>query len=833
MRPALLRLLKRPSALSVLDSLISVPVGIDQLAPRYRSKCLRCHSQGVQQAKCVQGTVSEQPVNKHAPTRSTRRPLSFHIHGIESPSMQTQNGTARVNAPNPNHESSDTLQSLSLQPDKLEFESDLGHTSDIGTRLVDSPAHRHDFALWEELLRYRQRHYGDKGTLDIWEGMMVRVDDIELPVSGKRANFFWQSFVDLGLKREAVMRELVDYSFQLWERSGKRWDKLYESVLTGFLQRGMTQRAVEWHKKLQHPHISSPNDILRVFDAALTIHHQSTTNAVTKTQWHTVSPGLSAFQHICCSTAGHQIYGPVISTLLSSDCIDETFPMHTFLVGRGDHPETYDDFRPLLDYADRCGRPHLSQKLHTYASQRFPDGKSETCEPLPQTQTSLQSKNEEWPQEKSFKDEFGARLFATKALNFDMILSGLRMFGVPAIGPHSLREMATRAHGCQDILEKLNQLEDAKISVGDSVFARLLRKLATENRSILLSDLLHSDQHPDMLEDANVQESLLVSYYITHDWRLYNMTLAILGEICKDEPDLHNIRFRQFLVTNEWDLASKTVDDMILRGKTLTGQSIDYMVGQVLAPRRLGVGPVQRSSMTPVQEVKFVLRILQRVVPMGSSVPSALWTEMLKRLGMTGSWNELRTCCRWLVQHYSSDSNSKRANALKFSKKVKSQGEMVSRQHDHHLVQTIFDRHMQAAIVSWGFRMRVSAKPRNDLIPWVRGLSLLRELEQSGVHLWTSWIRRACRHRLAVLYGRPRQSSRLMNRLLRQENPYSLERVMDDINCAWGEPMFGSRKPEDMQQLVNPPSSGMSQRRTQRMIFRETHLRRGAFIRTR
>src|SRR5699024_2293321 len=128
-------------------------------------------------------------------------------------------------------------------------------------------------------------------------------------------------------------------------------------------------------------------------------------------------------------------------------------------------------------------------------------------------------------EKKPLKDEFGARLFATAAFGFDTVLAGLAMFRIPVIGPLSLREMAIRSHGSRDIQEKLQRLQKAGISIGDSVYARLLRKLAVENRDILLADLLESDQHPDMLEDAGIQESLLVSNYMARDGRQYNLTL--------------------------------------------------------------------------------------------------------------------------------------------------------------------------------------------------------------------------------------------------------------------------------------------------------------------
>ncbi|OGM40701.1 hypothetical protein ABOM_010961 [Aspergillus bombycis] len=824
MRPALLRLLKRPSALSVLDSLISAPIGIEQLESRYKCECLRSYRQASRQSRSAQPVESEQITSADFGTRPARPPLSFRVYEIQAPQAQSRN-SGQTNDVSSGIYAADSPRGLLLQPEKLEFESDIGHTNDIGSRLVDDPDRRHDFALWEELLRYRQRHYGDRGTLDIWEGLMTRVEGVQLPVSGDTADFFWQSFVELGLKQEVILKELADYAFELWVKTGRRWDRFYESIVGGFLERGLAQQAVEWHKRLRDPHLPCPNDVLSVLKPAINSSNPLYTASTIpwKPKRHLIPAGLRAFESICRATHGHKIYSQAISTVLQSDYIDYAPRIHKLLIERGDHPQSYEDIQPLIEHTNECGSPGLIQKLRRYASIRFPDqveaiseDESDPRDELarqPEDQQS-ESRGKAWLEEKPFKDDFGARLFATKALRFEMILSGLRMFGVTTIGPQSLREMATRAHGCQDIADKLQELQKAGISVGDSVFVRLLHKLATENRDILLSDLLNSDQHPDVLEDAQLQESLLLSYYVARDWRPYNLTLAILGQIFEDKSDLANVHFRKFLAAGEWKMAIQVVDNMALRGATLSQESIDFIAERVLIPRAPGKPP-RRDDIPATREIKFVSHTLRHGTSNGDLAVTELWVEVLKRLGMLNLWEELRKCCLWLARQYSSNSNTTRS-IVSYPKKSQRDTGGLAQQHGDRFLRKIFSQNMQAAIVAWGFRTRVSQQrkwmvtqgdPYESLIPWVRGLVLLRELEKNGVHLSVAWIRRACRHRLAVLYGRHGLVNRRMNRMLRHENPYSVARVLGDINLAWGEPsLFGDREIRDTKGLVNPPN---------------------------
>ena len=820
MRPALLRLLKRPSAVSILDSLISGPVEIDLLESQF--KCLRCHTRRIQKAAAKDEL--EPLADQKSPTSQRqvpeKRPFSFRVHNLDVPNDVTRSHKGSATDTSIDRR----LTTLSLQPDKLDFESDIGHTNDIGSRLVDDPGRGNDFLLWEELLRYRQRRYGDDGTLDVFRGLTRRVGGVYLPTQGESADFLWRSFVDLGLERENFLEELADYALTVWSEEGVRWGKLYETVVGGFFQRGMVQHAVKWHKKLQDSHLDRANGILRVLEPALSA-STSRFPLLIKGKLRPLSPGIQAFQDICRTVNGQDLYRPIISTLLQRGYAEDALWMHAFLVEQHNPPQNYDDMYPLLDYANKYGLWDEFQKLKAYADQEFPTNTDQTEAAADERKSItnagtllMQNRSDKKP----FKDDFGARLFATAAFGFDTVLAGMEMFGVRAIGPHSLREMAIRSNGTRDIQEKLQKLQKARISIGDSVYTRLLRKFAKENRDNLLADLVESDQHPDVLENAEIQESLLVSNYMARDWRQYNLTLAILGELLKDGPELPNIHFRKFVSSGQLDLASKMIDEMALDHESLTQKSINLLVQRVLTVRRAGAHPVTNPGVNPIDGVSFVIRILQRAVPTGQYVAPELWIELLKRLGMKGRFDQLRDCCLWLGRHYSSRTKRVGDSDINTLGPENSQSFLSPDEADR-MLQTVLGTHMQCAIVSWGFKMRISpkyeAKAYNPfgvegehLVPWMRGLVLLRDLEKEGLQLNEPWIRRTCRRRLAVVFGRSRQSTRSMNDLLRRENPYSLQQVLADIDRVWGSQLFQDHEKNDLYRLVNPPNATIKTR---------------------
>lgn len=830
MRPALLRLLKRPSALCILDLLAATPIGIEHLESKYTR--LRCQSRCAREVSLdkIEGSLPTQKLEATLQTQGVRRPFSFNIYEIE-PSNESHSSEPLHRADNSHQtDTADDIRNcLWLQYDQLEFESDIGHTKDIGTRRVDRSIHRKNFKLWEDLLRYRQRHYGDKGTQDIWEGLTIRVEGVKLPTTGERADFFWQSFVDMGLKRDLFLKDVMEYAIDIWQRKGVRWNQLYPKVVGGLFDQGMKKQALKWHKRLQDCGLARPDEVIQVLPSAIRPKKlQVGTQSSTKFQRPPASHKTSSVRRLLVSIPGHQIYGRAILTLLQHGLGEDAITLHKHLVLSEDHPKTLDELQPLMDYAKKYGFRDEFELLRHYAKDRFNEefAAVERAERgmKPLDTTALKGTEGTAAKDKPFREDIGARLFATRALTFDMVLGSMKMLGVSVIGPRTVREMAIRAHNSQDILDKFKKLRQSGISIANTVFTRLVQKLAAQNRDILLSDLLSSDQHPDVLGDAEMQESLLVSYYMARDSRQYNMSIAALAELYPNAPDLLDIHFRKHIAAGEFEAASKVADELALLGRHLNEVSVDYMADKVLTPRRMNSRPPPGKQLSTAEEVMFIFKILQRVVPAGGYVSAAFWVELLKRLGMSYNFKELRECCLWLARVYSPTTELHSGKPWDSSLPAKP---LPAR--DDRMLRLIFSPAMQHAIVHWGFMVRVTSESASKLaythpttgsklIPWTRGILLLRELEQAGLGLRKWAIYNAARARLAMLFSRWCPSQRRMTRMLRRNNPYSLQRVATDVLHAWGEAIFfcGLEK-KNPKRLVNPRRTKYSLRRTARV----------------
>ncbi len=125
--------------------------------------------------------------------------------------------------------------------------------------------------------------------------------------------------------------------------------------------------------------------------------------------------------------------------------------------------------------------------------------------------------------EKSFNDRLGARWFASSWIPMDTAIGFVHDLGVAEIGPLSLQSIALREDSPAGILQRLEQLEKLQISRGQSNYVRAVRHLARVGDSDTLRELLNSDLHPDVFDDAGLQGQLLGASACGGDWKTYRL----------------------------------------------------------------------------------------------------------------------------------------------------------------------------------------------------------------------------------------------------------------------------------------------------------------------
>lgn len=685
--------------------------------------------------------------------------------------------------------------------EQYQYESNLESPAIQGPRLVDDPLHSEDWNLWLELICFRKRHHGTKGTMVIYEEMFRR--GFELPTLGTSANQLWDLLIRAGFYDSRLLEEIFTYAVHLRQSTGRVWPGLYYGIVSIALKNN-PDTASSWHLKLRNTFPPSRGDYQKLFKLSL--------------DW-----GSSAhLRRLYRDMPLPGMYRTVIWHLCKSQMYDEALKWHDLLFDAKDFPARMTDIKPLLDHlaSTRDGR-RLESIFIALTEAKV--GVSSAVETFIRRDPAISREimNRKLGEihgvgPKHLSDSFCARLFATRLFSVNTIISGMRMMAVEAIGPLSLREIAVR-DDCDPgaICHHTDGLKNAGISLGDYAFCHLVRSLALENKRGILKSIMDSDLHPDTFADYDLQERLLAQYYEENHLMKIERTLAVLTAGLPLRS-LHMVRTNLLLRCNvtlgRREKVSAMLEQMKHMGIPLSARSNRHLRVCWLSRRQVGRGAGQ------TQELGILIEASRMTMQSGHFVPIRAWREIMRRLGMAGRLSEFENLTFWLVDWYSSP-----AAKAALSKQILLSGHggqaliegRVSAKHSPihdrgRFLSTLITTAAQHAIVAWGFQhfMKITRDIRRfdqtskikdvPRIQWEWGLRLLYKLRERGVPIRKSQVARICRHRLNTLFGIG-VSNRKINRRARSELRHSTldsytERVyirkMEEI---WGNDLFRVR----------------------------------------
>ena len=665
--------------------------------------------------------------------------------------------------------------------DELEFESNLEGKE---PRLIDQPMYRRDLRLWAFLFEYRQRTHGIAGVRMFWNA--ATRGDFQVPVVGEYAGLFWNQFVKLGLQDEELLNEILKYSNQALESRNERWPELYIKIVQKMLLNDRTREAIAWHKRLFRLHPPPPNIFTEM--VCQVILRQGDTEAL-KMMYETNSY--------------RNLYGTVVPFLCEQEDFESAYRWHFIFVNKGDLPVTSKKAEPLVHFLAVYDRQKAVRVTSSLVDAGVPFASSISAMSTDQTMLSGEMINlmhgETFNMHaKGYNDSIGSRWFATRWISLDVAMTAISALGVKEIGPLSLQAIALREQNCEGITHRLNQLRDLSIGIGNSIFSKSVEKFARSKNQGFLDCLLRSDQHPDALEDGQLQEQLLTSYARTKDWPRYDLTMA-MRLIGSKDPELEskNILLRSHAATGDMSALLASLQKMNIAREIVTTNTLKAILQSVLRVRVPGHRPTA-SHVVNGDDLMMVIDILRRTMQSGSFVPATYWREIIKRLGMVGRWRELEKLCVFLASWYgpaSRDVGPASATRRRLHQyRVPAQ---VMTSHRLHPLKILFPTSLQRAIVEWGFmhalRPRVKPSGPRGLVHRVRfspppvtsGIRLLKQLHGYHVHIDINSVRRAILDRLVIYYG-PGRSKRLCNLRAREHNVLSLAEMAEQIDRDLG-----------------------------------------------
>ena len=681
-----------------------------------------------------------------------------------------------------------------------QYESDIEAPAFQGPRLVDDPSHTSDWQLWLELILFRKRHHGAEGIIALCKEVFRK--GLRLPTQGGVANQLWGLLMRAGFYDSRFLEEILTYAMHLKHSTTGSWSGLYYGFVSIALKTD-PDSAYDWHLKLKNDFPPSLGDYKRIFKLSL--------------DWGS----CTHFRVLYKDTPMTGMYRTVIWLLCQSQRYPEAFEWHDILYGARDFPARFTDIKPLLDHLAYTGDAiRLERIVRELAETEIPT--------LNQTENFIRRREKTFSREiinrqlaevhgvspKHLSDSFCARLFATRMFSVETVISGLMMMATESIGPLSLREIAVRDN-CDPgaICSHIDGLRNAGISLGDSVFCTIVRRMALENRREILKSIVDCDLHPDEFADSDLQGRLLAQYFEKYEMLEIERTLAILTVNCLTE-DLQKVRMNLILrcqvTLGRTEKVLAILGEMKQIGIPVSAKSSRHMRVLWLSNRQVGRGAGE------TQELTILIQASWMTMQTGGFVPIIAWREILRRLGMAGRLLEFENLALWLVDWYSSPAKAA------FPERILLAGHgthpliegHASRRGPPHPLNTLFTIAALHAIVAWGFqhifsrprvitefrRVREAEDPPSfHSILWFRwkwGLLLLYKLRKRGVPIQKREVARICRHRLNTLFGEG-NSNRKINRRARSARSvltlYSESMYIREMKAIWGRDLFGCR----------------------------------------
>jgi hypothetical protein len=655
------------------------------------------------------------------------------------------------------------------------------------TRLISRKPYSENLDLWWVLLDFQALRLGEQGVRKLWRVMKDsggRVDDF---FQGPVSDHLWAILISAGLKNHAFLWQLCRHELKL----GAKRPSLCVDIVGSLLANSQPAAACMFAQELQISHPVTSDDAYDLFTQAC---NSSNRNA------------LNNFLTVCTIFRNARIYSRAIPYLCSQERFTDAWRMHKTLLSHGDLPFDFESVKPLIAYIASTNSKFeefiqdLKEHNVAYEAQarRMQEHEKSLQYGIASGTLNIVSSRTMGVQPSRLSDNFVARAFATKTFSFDFILHGLRLLGLREIGPLALQQISLNAGTPSELCRRIELLKELGIDHGSSMYARVVTKLAVQGKATLLSDVLASDQHPDVFEDLDLQEKLLAKYYRDSDWRQVDRTLAILRvanreflrneRLSMQETSL-NVLLRSVLRAGYWSDIANIIAQAKHRGSRLTVSTLRCMHDTILSKRQPGQRPKVGKCF---DEVGFLLSLYQSVTAIGTQIPPTFWREPVRRLGMLRRWNDLERMIFWLAATYSSRSAGLKRLAIN---------------KEEHSIRRIFTPSLQSAIVAWAF---LFPKPRSTLsegpfkldfedrqsdrtiVEIDRGVRVLRMLQnQYGVPIDEVKVREACLWGLRKRFAPDCFFGRLVRDNGRHKCSVSLlPASLQRLNAAWSSPLF-------------------------------------------
>ncbi|KAI9887136.1 MAG: hypothetical protein M1823_001043 [Watsoniomyces obsoletus] len=650
--------------------------------------------------------------------------------------------------------------------------------------------------FWAYLLQVQQRVHGPEGVYALWT--TLRDGRRSLPSTGANANLLWTGFVEAAVQHDRLLDEILEYSEDAVKNHGRPWTFLYETLII-YTLRTDPSKAYDLHLRLQGWCPIPPGSFTRVALAS------PSTPSV-----------LRNLRKLYKRARNRQLYEAIMPLLFRRGRHNAAYRWHQFLTYKDDLSEPtaarLKNLMPLPPDMNRRRRVRRARLNKLRKTRRLAMEKSSS--PMVRyVQSMLASRG------KPMSDSICARCLATHSISLDVIINGLYMFGVDQIGPLALRELAAREGSPQAVAQRISSMAKIGISIGTSIFSRLVAKFSSEGQSELLEDLVNSDQHPDELKNTALQKALLVEYLRKGDSRLVRKTLAVLTAFDVSARRLEqHLLLEAHLSLNNIEAAIRVLNEMHEAGTPADASAFDALLQKQVSRYTWRRAPVQLRAK---EGEPLAVNLLLSALRSGVSLDPKSWRRIIYRLGRAKDLDELEKVVCWLASFYGARRKKESRRALVPSRLAtagSSRGQQQPRQQvrSTDALRDIFLPRVQKQLIVWGLLSAIQTLTEgaiNGNHPttgdheeggvladknWTYGLRLLRLLADHGMDVDPAKLGRFYLRQLAVLNGTS-TSSEAWEAPRQQLTDDQLNLIIRDAQEIWGGKLFpgsgGTTKP--------------------------------------
>ncbi|WYZ46498.1 hypothetical protein EsH8_IX_000723 [Colletotrichum jinshuiense] len=651
------------------------------------------------------------------------------------------------------------IQSLD-KPWRVNLDAEFYPTTDswslreAGLGLVDIPENENDASLWLSVLRAAKREHGQDGVLAIWDAVKRRKTLYNVTSEG--AKLFWNIVLEAVLHREDQLQDAVLFAEWLLHAHSARWPSLYSTVVAYCLRNGQFRRAMQWHLRLIpnfEPGSEAFGAMLREFVVTPEADMQQ------------------ALQALYITTLHRGLYDELIPLLYQSGLSQQCNEWRKIFIHHHDLPRPTAVSQPYLRFLARYYPTTVleleEQMVVGLNSPAYWNGQDALWDAMSSTHS-----DEDGPKGGRHSDTLGARWFASSWVPLDFAIHAAHALGIRQIGPLSLQSIALREPTAKGVKARIEQLRKVNISIGHSAYARVLKRFAENEDNELLSELLHTDIHPDVFDDPATLASIRNKVVSTGPWKTHRLLLAIQPAIAEESVDsTSNYLLQQFVKQGQTKQALTLLDDMRAMNIDISALSVHHICQNIFDVLSWNPEITEHNQVT----LQMAITYLARLTLVQKPVHSRYWQKVVFGLGKFGRIGELEQLCFGVLESYQKrctleggllpvhhlDAPPSDVEGSDLEVLVPADLPIT---HEHHPIRRMFDNAaLHAAIVRWGFKAGLSKGPdRWARVPLdtkivcefsaARGVRFLAKLSERGIPFRVSVVREEVVRCLARMY---------------------------------------------------------------------------------